>query len=370
MYKIIISRLRRGTRRSSGNTCSIKKLLCMESRKDLYDKNASEKGVDMVSLDRDTMIRISKNPGWYQALYKSYGCAPNARELYDIAHKKMKNEVYYNLGKNDAEGMSEKETMEAAKRRVESLERVKDIVDKFDDGDIVAQSLLEPETYEQVYKPTVETLSQGNAAVKKSARDSALILSKMAENFHKNYGVPLKMATVKITKETKKNGYTQEQYSWADSEKCLKIDESEFSKSLDEFRKGNIKKPMVRVMMTPLVLKLVGAKLLPIEIATRDLSKILYGKHAGDMDSSVMKQLPRALADPVMIFSSYTGRDGELRKVVVVSMKDNNGTTIVTPLELEANNIPGRYKINRITSVFGKTDKKTENHQINGLSSS
>lgn len=62
----------------------------MESRKDLYDKNAGEKGVDMVSLDRDTMIRISKNPGWYQALYKSYDCAPNARELYDIAHKKMK----------------------------------------------------------------------------------------------------------------------------------------------------------------------------------------------------------------------------------------------------------------------------------------
>lgn len=51
-----------------------------------------------------------------------------------------------------------------------------------------------------------------------------------------------------------------------------------------------------------------------------------------------MKQLPRAL---------------------VVSMKDNNGATIVTPLELEANNIPGRYKINRITSVFGKTNKKT-----------
>lgn len=45
---------------------------------------------------------------------------------------------------------------------------------------------------------TVETLSKGNAAVKKSARDSALILSKMAENFHKNYGVPLKMAAVKI----------------------------------------------------------------------------------------------------------------------------------------------------------------------------
>lgn len=182
----------------------------MEGRKDLYDKNANEKGVDMVSLDRDTMIRISKNPGWYQDFYKSYGRAPNARELYDIAHKKMEDEVYYNLDKADAEGMAEKEAMEAAKKRVESLERVKDIVDKFDDGDIVAQSLLEPETYEQVYKPTVETLSQGNAAVKKSARDSALILSKMAENFHKNYGVPLKMAAVKINLENAEGkGYMQ-----------------------------------------------------------------------------------------------------------------------------------------------------------------
>lgn len=170
----------------------------MESRKGLYDKTANEKGVDMVSIDRDTMIRISKNPGWYQDFYRSYGRAPNARELYDIAHKRMEDEVYYNMDKNDAEGMAEKETMEAARRRVESLERVKDIVDQFDDKDIVAQSLLEPETYEQVYKPTVETLSQGNAAVKKSARDSALILSKMAENFHKSYGVPLKMAAVKI----------------------------------------------------------------------------------------------------------------------------------------------------------------------------
>ena len=153
MYKIIISRLRRGTRRSSGNTCSIKKLLCMESRKDLYDKNASEKGVDMVSLDRDTMIRISKNPGLYQDFYKSYGRALNVRELYDITHKKMEDEVYYNLDKNDAEGMAEKEAMEAAKKRVESLERVKDIVNKFDDGDIAAQSLLEPKPTSRCTSP-------------------------------------------------------------------------------------------------------------------------------------------------------------------------------------------------------------------------
>lgn len=125
----------------------------MESRKDLYDKNASEKGVDMVSLDRDTMIRISKNPGLYQDFYKSYGRALNVRELYDITHKKMEDEVYYNLDKNDAEGMAEKEAMEAAKKRVESLERVKDIVNKFDDGDIAAQSLLEPKPTSRCTSP-------------------------------------------------------------------------------------------------------------------------------------------------------------------------------------------------------------------------
>jgi len=33
---------------------------------------------------------------------KSYDCAPNSRELYDIAHKKMEDEIYYNMDKNDA----------------------------------------------------------------------------------------------------------------------------------------------------------------------------------------------------------------------------------------------------------------------------
>lgn len=217
----------------------------MKGREGVFDKTASKKGVDTVSLDRDTMIRISENPGWYQDFYKSYGRAPNARELYDIAHRKMEDEVYYNLDKNDAEGMAEKEAMESAKRRVESLERVKDIVDKFDDKDIVAQSLLDPETYEQVYKPTVESLSKGNAAVNKSARDSALILSKMAENFHKNYGLPLKMAAVKVANDIGNNSglkqMTRKEQSWVNS----RLDQlknyqrqSEREKELEKFKRS------------------------------------------------------------------------------------------------------------------------------------
>ena len=60
-----------------------------------------------------------------------------------------------------------------------------------------------------------------------------------------------------------------------------------------------------------------------------------------------------------MIFSSYNERNREHRKVVVVSLKDNNGATIIVPMELEVIKLSGGYKINRVTSAYGKTDWTT-----------
>lgn len=65
--------------------------------------------------------------------------------------------------------------------------------------DLLAQTLLDPETYEEAYKPLLEEIkAAGNSVVTKAAKDSALVLAKLAENFHKNYGVPLKLAMVKV----------------------------------------------------------------------------------------------------------------------------------------------------------------------------
>ena len=36
-----------------------------------------------------------------------------------------------------------------------------------------------------------------------------------------------------------------------------------------------------------------------------------------------------------MIFSTYSGKNGEVRKVIVLELKDKNGATIVVPMELE-----------------------------------
>lgn len=537
-----------------GKLTGVKELQDYMERRKTQDANTSnKKGVDMfdVGEGKDRVhLRVSKNPDWYQDFYGAYGRAPNQRELYDIAQEK----IIAENDKGDEESKAAIAEIEEAKKRVESIERVSETLKSLNKEDLIAQTLLDPETYEEAYKPLLEEIkTAGNGAVTKAARDSALVLAKLAENFHKNYGVPLKLAMVKAGEvagiregaygmaafEIRKAGATKvsqlleridkgirhsairftddngvswageriphirkhltdeeiqdlsehigtiEDYApsdWQDgdykgqlegkhyvvkvkgakgtyyavlsfaesgkiwiatavndkqsnqykkeigafhaemltdkaaasdshqnapislqslqekigivkksayhqmageyahnvlsgkstkkdmAERQLDADEKSFADSVDRFMAGKEEAPMVRVMTTPLVLKLTGAEVLPVEIAKTDLEKILNGKHAGDMTPEIMKQLPRALTDPIMIFKSYTGPNGEERRVVVVDLKDNNGATIVVPFELKVTT-RRNYEINRIASVYGKTKKKSKSPSYEWFSS-
>lgn len=644
-----------------GKLTGVKELQDYMERRKTQDANFSnEKGVDMfdVGEGKDRVhLRVSKNPDWYQDFYGTYGRAPNQRELYDIAQEK----IIAENDKGDEESKVAIAEIEEAKKRVESIERVSETLKSLNKEDLIAQTLLDPETYEEAYKPLLEEIkAAGNGAVTKAARDSALVLAKLAENFHKNYGVPLKLAMIaagevspetasqlnqsaienelqlvkekywnteewmkapdgtltklterqwlithsetfrewfgdwetveKVTKlyygnpivmteggfkeklekaardnginiaadadsirkeiktifkslypgkelskgyrepgrvknldgelisitvssakelrhhstnprtlflavnldsvienatflyeevkdesRVKKSNQTTLAYRYyatrvvVNGEECiariivrkdkngnlyfydgditsneqikkdlpkylypdtktgqnlgkslfthsiqewlakvkettdkiggngevlasvvndfeesstyhqmageyahnvlsgkstkkdmaerqLDADEKSFADSVDRFIAGKEKSPMVRVMTTPLVLKLTGAEVLPVEIAKTDLEKILNGKHAGDMTPEIMKQLPRALTNPIMIF---TGPNGEERRVVVVDLKDRNGATIVVPFELKVTTRKN-YEINRIASAYGKTKKKSK----------
>lgn len=150
------------------------------------------------------------------------------------------------------------------------------------------------------------------------------------------------------------------------AERQLDADEKSFVDSVDCFIAGKEKSPMVRVMTTPPVLELTGAEVLPVEIAKTDLEKILNGKHAGDMTPEIMKQLPRALTNPIMIFKSYTGPNGEERRVVVVDLKDSNGATIVVPFELKVTT----RKITKSTELqahMGRRKRSRRTHHMSGL---
>lgn len=525
-----------------GKLIGVKELQDYMERRKTQDANTSnEKGVDMfdVGEGKDRVhLRVSKNPDWYQDFYGAYGRAPNQRELYDIAQEK----IIAENDKGDEESKAAIAEIEEAKKRVESIERVSETLKSLNKEDLIAQTLLDPEIYEEAYKPLLEEIkAAGNGAVTKAARDSALVLAKIAENFHKNYGVPLKLAMVKAGEvvgiregaygmaafEIRKAGATKvsqlleridkgishsairftddngvswageriphirkhltdeeiqdlsehigtiEDYApsdWQDgdykgqhegkhyvvkvkgakgtyyavlsfaengkiwiatavndrqsnqykkeigafhaemltdkaaasdshqnapiplqslqekigivkksayhqmageyahnvlsgkstkkgmAEQQLDADEKSFADSVDRFMAGKISTDTIQVMRTPLVMRLVGAEVLPVEISVSDLKKVLVDKHT-DITPDIMKQIPRALTDPMMIFSTYSGKNGEARKVIVLELKDENGATIVVPMELER--MSDGYKVNRMTSTYGKTDRKT-----------
>lgn len=180
-----------------GELTGVKELQDYMERRKTQDANTSnEKGVDMfdVGEGKDRVhLRVSKNPDWYQDFYGAYGRAPNQRELYDIAQEK----IIAENDKGDEESKAAIAEIEEAKKRVESIERVSETLKSLNKEDLIAQTLLDPETYEEAYKPLLEEIkAAGNGAVTKAARDSALILAKLAENFHRNYGVPLKLAMI------------------------------------------------------------------------------------------------------------------------------------------------------------------------------
>lgn len=354
-----------------GELTGVKELQDYMERRKTQDANFSnEKGVDFVDVGegKDRVhLRISKNPGWYQDFYDSYGRAPTQRELYDIAQEK----IIAENDKGDDESKAAIAEIEEAKKRVESIERVSETLKSLNKEDLIARTLLDPETYEDAYKPLLEEIkAAGNGAVTKAARDSALVLAKIAENFHRNYGVPLKLAMVKAGEVVgiNRGAYHQMAGEHAPNiplgkstkkgmaERQLDADEKSFADSVDRFMAGKISTDTIQVMRTPLVMRLVGAEVLPVEISVSDLKKVLVDKHT-DITPDIMKQIPRALTDPMMIFSTYSGKNGEVRKVIVLELKDKNGATIVVPMELERKK--GNYEVNQITSAYGKTDKKT-----------
>lgn len=99
-------------------------------------------------------------------------------------------------------------------------------------------------------------------------------------------------------------------------------------------------------MTTPLALGLAGGKILPVTIDGNKIQHIFDG-HSDGMTPELLKQIPRAMANPMMVLDSYGGR-----KVVVLDLKDKQGSTIIVPLELNVER--NRYQVNAINNAYGK----------------
>ena len=124
-------------------------------------------------------------------------------------------------------------------------------------------------------------------------------------------------------------------------------DERNFAGIVDEYTAGKINDTKTyNVMTTPLALGLAGGKILPVTIDGSKIKHIFDG-HSDGMTPELLKQVPRAMADPMMVLDSYAGR-----KVVVLDLKDAQGSAIIVPLELDVER--NRYQVNAVSSAYGK----------------
>lgn len=130
------------------------------------------------------------------------------------------------------------------------------------------------------------------------------------------------------------------------NEKLLE-DENNFAGIVDEYTNGKINPDKAyNVMTTPLALGLAGGKILPVTIDGNKIQHIFDG-HSDGMTPDLLKQIPRAMANPMMVLDSYGGR-----KVVVLDLKDKQDSTIIVPLELNVER--NRYQVNAINNAYGK----------------
>lgn len=138
------------------------------------------------------------------------------------------------------------------------------------------------------------------------------------------------------------------------AERELARDERAWEGTIDKFGRGELQQNRpVRVMTTPLALNLAGGGEVGFkEIVTTPsvLDKILNKKHA-EITPEILKQIPRALADPIMVFKSATVPGSY---VSMLELKDSKGGTIVVPVALNASK-PGEPAY--MTSAYGQIRK-------------
>lgn len=143
------------------------------------------------------------------------------------------------------------------------------------------------------------------------------------------------------------NRYNQTVNQGTIAEVNLTRDEAAWSKNIDAVENGDVIKGSIHVMNTPLVMQMLGIENLPIQIDITKLNKI-KNEHP-EMTASVLKQIPRALTNPIMISRSKTVPG---RIVVVLDIKGENGVNVVVPFILNADK--KGIKANIIASAYSR----------------
>ena len=109
---------------------------------------------------------------------------------------------------------------------------------------------------------------------------------------------------------------------------------------------------------TPDVLQKLGAPDLPMTMALRNLAKILSSKEDHNLPKDTVKQLPKALAEPVMVFESATSPDS----FVVLTELKHEGRSVMVAVHLDTER--QRVRVNDIASAYRRGNEAWYARQI------
>jgi diguanylate cyclase (GGDEF)-like protein len=113
---------------------------------------------------------------------------------------------------------------------------------------------------------------------------------------------------------------------------------------LDETQKAGLV-----LSFTPAVYQQLGAKDLPIALRYRAAKKVLIDKH--ELDPDVLRQIPRAVADPVAVVDHVDRNTGKKGLRIFTDLVDSSGNPLV--VGLDPNQRFGKRELHIIPTVFG-----------------
>lgn len=174
-----------------------------------WSRDYEHRGVITSGYIGGSYIRTTNNDRWYANAWKKYGRKPNRRELYDIAEQEAINEIDSTSAFSEEEKQGYINSIQAARKEVETIESLEDYVKELDTRDIAARTLLSQKAYDDVYAPTLEQLKKAPAKAAEAAEESAFVYARLVDNFSKIYNLPVENIVASIQNGGKNDGYKQ-----------------------------------------------------------------------------------------------------------------------------------------------------------------
>ena len=202
--------------------------------------------------------------------------------------------------------------MEHTLQQIESLEKLHDKIFALADNDIALRMQLSKSGYE-VYNKVVKAIGEStDRKQRETAKANALLMAQHAD------------VMAQYMRQMGRGGYTAMDYfrdsvrinmnaifngedGYAQSvimQQIMNNDIQAWSNVIDNHLNGQPITGSVKLMDSPMVLQLINA-VGEIDINPSVIKKALNGKHVGQMDAEVLKQLPKKIANPIAIFKNY-----------------------------------------------------------------